>query len=196
MKRLLAILAVALMFPFATIPGCAPWIKATKKDASSEQRPEAEMEEDANWSGDFPRGKRAKDSAGGDQARKLSPEELEKMLPPPPPSYKGESGEARRALPASPKELLEKEEINASALEFAKGIPNVKHVKTCFSKMFGGWYLHLYVTKGKKMTLQHYTWNTVTREWDVSMAVKELPLENLEYHLKGEVGDEQCTVLK
>ncbi|MFH1115932.1 MAG: hypothetical protein V1792_18630 [Pseudomonadota bacterium] len=190
MKRLLAVLAVGLMLPLAAGPGCAPWIKATKEDASRKQSPGAQMGDAAAG------GKRAKEPAEEGAPRKLSPEELEKMLPPPPPSLKGESGEGKRALPASPKELLEKEEINASALEFAKGIPNVKHVKTCFSKMFGGWYLHLYTPKGKKMGLLHYTWNSVTREWDVSMAVKDLPLENLEHHLKGEVGDEQCTVLK
>jgi hypothetical protein len=196
MKRLLAVLAVALMLPLAAITGCAPGIKATKPSASPEKAPGAVMEEVSKLGPAAPGDKTTEDSAVASQTEKLSPEELEKMLPPPPPSYKRDSAEATRALPASPKELLEKEEINASALEFAKGIPNVKHVKTCFSRMFGGWYLHLYVAKGKKIALQHYSWNPVSREWDVSMAVKELPLENLEHHLRGEVGDEQCSVLK
>ncbi len=197
MKRLLAVFAVAMMFPFAAIPGCAPGIKATKPAASSAMAPGAETGERPEWGDKAPGSKGAEDSAGEDQSGKTSPKEWEKTLPPPPPSYRNrESQEARRALPASPKELFEKEEINASALEFAKQIPNVKHVKTCFSKMFGGWYLHLYVTKGKKIALQHYSWNPVSKEWDVSMSVKELPIKSLEYHLKGEVGDEQCTVLK
>jgi len=193
MKRLLAVLAVALMFPLAAIPGCAPWFQTTKPSESLVKAPGGEH---SDWGPAAPSDKRLEDSAGSSQSGKLSPDELEKMLPPPPPSYKRDSAQATRALPASPKELIEKEKINASGLEFAKGIPNVKHIKTCFSRMFGGWYLHLYVTKGKKVALQHYTWNPGSREWDVSMAVKELPLENLERHLRQEVGDEQCTVLK
>jgi len=196
MKRLLAVLAVALMLPLAAISGCAPGVKAPKPSASAEQAPGAEREDVPKLGPAAPGDKRPEDPAVASQSGKLSPEELEKMLPPPPPSYKRDSADAARALPASPKELIEKEEINASALQFAKEIPNVKHIKTCFSKMFGGWYLHLYVTKGKKVALQHYSWNTLSREWDVSMAVKELPLENVERHLRQEVGDEQCTVLK
>ncbi|MBM3302190.1 MAG: hypothetical protein FJY85_19845 [Deltaproteobacteria bacterium] len=102
----------------------------------------------------------------------------------------------RRALPPTPRESLERDEINSSAQEFAKGVPDVQHIKTCFSKVFGGWYLHLYVKKGKQIALQHYTWNPVTKEWEVSLAVKELPVENLEHHLRGEIEDERCTVLK
>ncbi|MDQ7782463.1 MAG: hypothetical protein RDU20_06280 [Desulfomonilaceae bacterium] len=181
MKRLLAVFAVALVVLLAVISGCVPGMKAAKPSVDPEQVPGTQG---------------AEVPESGAQPGKLSPEELDKMLPPPPPSYKRDSPAGAPAPPASPRELNEKEEINASALEFAKGIPNVKHVKTCYSKMFGGWYLHLYVTKGKKIALQHYSWNPVSKEWDVSMAVKELPQDNLEYHLKGEVGDEQCTVLK
>lgn len=193
MKRLLAILAVALMLPLAAIPGCAPGIKATKPSANAEKAPSPETEDVQKLGPAAPGDKGTEAPAVPSQPGKLSPEELEKMLPPPPPSYKRKTAEA---LPASPKELLEKEEINASALQFAKEIPDVKHIKTCFSKMFGGWYLHLYVTKGKKPYLQHYSWNPVTREWEVSMAMKDLPVDNVESHLKQEVGDEQCTVLK
>ena len=93
-------------------------------------------------------------------------------------------------------ELLQKEEINQAALKFAKEIPNVKYIKTCFSKIYGGWYLLLYVEKGKKISLQQYSWNEKSKEWDVVYQVKEVPASQLEYHLKGEVGDEKCFLLK
>ena len=182
MKRLLTVLAVVLVIPLALFQGCIPGLKATKPTQSSELSPDAKNVENA-----------PEPSAPG----KLSEEELEKLLPPPPPSYeKRKSGDGKMAMPVTSKEMLEKEEINASALRFAKEIPNVKHVKTCFSKMFGGWYLDLFVTKGKKIVKQNYSWNPVTREWDISLAPKEVPQDKLEYYLRGEVTDERCSVLK
>jgi hypothetical protein len=181
MKRLLTVLAVTVAILLAGILGCVPGIKSTKPTSDSDLK---SVDKTAEYS-----------SEETSKPKKLTQEDLEKMLPPPPPSYK-KNGDGNKALPVGPKEMLLKEEINASALEFAKQIPGVIHVKTCFSKVFGGWYLHLYVKKGKKISLQHYTWNAVTKEWDVSLSVKELPLENLEHHVKGEVGDEKCTVLK
>lgn len=181
MKRLLTVLAVTVAIPLVGILGCAPGIKSTKSTSDADLE---SVDKTAEYS---------KETS---EPRKLTQEDLEKMLPPPPPNYKRGSADGNQALPVGPREMLLREEINASALEFAKQVPNVEHVKTCFSKVFGGWYLHLYVKKGKKVSLQHYTWNAVTKEWDVSLTVEELPMENLEHHVKGEVGDEKCTVLK
>jgi hypothetical protein len=115
-------------------------------------------------------------------------------LPPPPPDFK--ESESRRQPGSDPLELRQKEEINQAALKFAKEIPNVKHIKTCFSKIYGGWYLLLYLEAGKKISLQQYSWNDKSKEWDVVYHVKEVPAKQLEHHLKGEVGDERCFVLK
>lgn len=109
--------------------------------------------------------------------------------PPPPPS---EDSAARSAF-----DLRLKDEIEASALEFAKNFSNVQHVKICYSKLFGGWYLFLYISKGKKVSLQHYSWNPKTSEWEISHNFKELiPKEQLKFHLRGELADEKCYILK
>ena len=115
-------------------------------------------------------------------------------LPPPPPDYKPPS--LSEGLLEGPPDLSWKDEINASALEFSKSIPNVKHVKTCFSKLYGGWYLILYTEKSKKIGLEQYSWNPKSKEWEPSFQLKEIPAKQLEYHLKGEVDDEKCFVLK
>lgn len=114
-------------------------------------------------------------------------------LPPPPPDFR--EG-AAAATATDPPELRQKEEINQAALKFAREIPNVKHIKTCFSKVYGGWYLLLYIESGKKISLQQYSWNEKSKEWDVVYHVKEVPEKQLEHHLKGEVGDEKCFILK
>ncbi len=118
----------------------------------------------------------------------------ENQLPPPPPDYKPPS--LSEGLLEGPPDLSWKDEINASALQFAKHIPNVKHVKTCYSKLYGPWYLILYIEKAKKIRLEQYSWNANTKEWEPSFQLKELPAKQLEYHLKGEVDDEKCFVLK
>ncbi len=113
--------------------------------------------------------------------------------PPPPPDYVSNKGTDKASdMP----ELLQKEEINQAAIKFAREIPNVKYIKTCFSKIYGGWYLLLYIDTGKKISLQQYSWNDKSKEWDVVYQVKEIPAGQLDYHLKGEVGDEKCFLLK
>ena len=176
MKWLTHVLAAILMLFAAVILGCVPGTKFAKSTPSPD---------DGTVTATL-----------GKEDSKSSAAEWEK--PPPSASEPREKTPAtpKRALPASPREMRNKDEINAAALEFAKGIPDVMHVKTCFSKVFGGWYLHLYLKKGKKISLQHYSWNPVTKEWDVSLAVKEIPVDSLEYHLKSEIGDEKCTTLK
>jgi len=134
--------------------------------------------------------------AASGQAPKLTDEELDKRLPPPPPFYKPPGSPDQTVSSGGLIEPAMKEEINETALRFAKEIPNVKHVKTCFSKLYGGWYLNLYVQEGKKTVVQQYSWEPESKEWKVLLPPKEVPLNLLEHHLKGEVADEKCYLLK
>lgn len=89
-----------------------------------------------------------------------------------------------------------KDEINRSALEFAKNIPNVKHIKTCFSQINGGWYMIIYIERGKKISFEHYLWNKADQQWELVYRHKDLPPNQLEFHYKSELGDEKCFPLK
>lgn len=93
-------------------------------------------------------------------------------------------------------ELGNKDEVSAAALAFAQGVPNAKHVKTCYSKVAGGWSLFLYVEKGKKFIEQEYAWNKQSREWEFYAARKNLPANKIDIYLKGELPDEKCFVLR
>lgn len=89
-----------------------------------------------------------------------------------------------------------KDEINRSALEFAgKSVPHVKFIKTCYSQS-GGWNLFAYAQRGKKTSFDQYVWNKESQQWELIYHQKDLPANQLEFHLKGEVGDEKCFVLK
>ena len=131
------------------------------------------------------------------QGSQLTDKELDQRLPPPPPFYKPpRSQDGTAPADESFVESGMKLEIDEAALRFAKEIPNVQHVKTCFSKLYGGRYLLLYVKQGKK-TLEHqYSWDAENKQWKVSLAPKEVPPNLLEFHLKGEVADEKCFLLK
>lgn len=108
--------------------------------------------------------------------------------PPPPPEDKGADVKV---------DLSRKTEVSDAALAFAKGLPDVKHVKICHSRLYGkGWYLFLYTDKAKKIYLQQYSWNERTREWDANPLRIEVPREKLEHHLQVELDDEKCFVLK
>lgn len=93
-------------------------------------------------------------------------------------------------------DLGEKDEVNQAGLKFAENIAGVKHVKTCYSRLYGGWYLFLYLQKGKQISLQQYSWNRKTKEWEVIYHLKSIDAEKLEHHLKTELDDEKCFVLK
>lgn len=178
MKILPNLLAIAATI----ILGCTPFLKSSKPEVSQEESVTEQPSSDQEI--------RREEPSRPPVARP------EGERPPGPGSLVGRQDLGKPAPPASTTEVMEKEEINRAALEFAKEIPDVLHVKTCYSKIFGGWYLDLFLKKGKKKALQHYTWNPATKEWEVSLPVKELTDENLDFHLKGQVGDEKCTVLK
>jgi hypothetical protein len=180
MKAAIAVLGMTLVFLAPIISGCVPGLQATKP--SGEDTAAAGPKE--------PRG--AQDPA---RASKASGKEIEGQLPPPPPDYKP----SRAGDIEGPPDLSFNAEINQSALDFAKNIPNVKHAKTCFSKVYGGasgWYLILYIQKGKKITLEQYSWSPGTKEWEFSYGPKEVSADQLEFQLKGEVPGEKCFRLK
>ena len=88
-------------------------------------------------------------------------------------------------------------EVNQSALEFAKNFPDVRAIRTCYSKLYGGWNLDLFVGKGKKVDKQQFSWNSKTKEWDLtSYEKKQIQFDRLEYYLDTELVDEKCFVLK
>jgi hypothetical protein len=115
--------------------------------------------------------------------------------PPPPPAYLPPPPPDREKISEGSVDLRLKDEVNEAAMRFAKEIPNVKHIKTCFSKLYGGWYLMLYRQEGKKILFQQFSWNDRSKEWEASYQ-QQLPAKQLDYHLKGEVADEKCFRLK
>ncbi len=178
MKAALTLSIAVCVSLFLAMSGCMPSLQMSKPSS-----PEVSGSEAKNGpSAESPTGAAKPDGTA------------EPQLPPPPPDYKPPS--LSEGLLEGPPDLSWKDEINASALEFAKNIPNVKHVKTCYSKLYGPWYLILYIEKAKKISLQQYSWNAKSKEWEPSFQLKELPAKQLEYHLKGEVADEKCFVLK
>lgn len=169
------ILALAAAF----VLGCVPGIRSVKPTGETNQAPASSgVEEGAPTAPE-----QAKTSEGEQPPSRPVP-----YKPPPPPT------EAQGTIGAI--DLRLKDEVNEAALKFAKNIPGVEHIKTCYSKLYGGWYLFLYLKRGKKISLQQYSWNEKTKEWEIIYQLKELPPERLEYHLKGEVDDEKCFILK
>jgi hypothetical protein len=171
--------AVILALAAAFILGCVPGIRSVKQAGETDQAPASSgVEEGA--------------PAAPEQAKKSvgegAPSQPAPYTPPPPPDA------AQGTLGAI--DLRLKDEVNEAALNFAKNISGVEHIKTCYSKLYGGWYLFLYLKKGKKISLQQYSWNEKTKEWEIIYQLKELAADRLEYHLKGEVDDEKCFVLK
>jgi hypothetical protein len=96
-----------------------------------------------------------------------------------------------------PADLQLKDEVNRAALEFAeKNVRDVEHVKTCFSRVDGVWNMMLYVRKKKRMSVQQFVWNKESREWEPTFKAPDMALNEVEFHLKGELSDEKCFVLK
>lgn len=100
----------------------------------------------------------------------------------------------------SSNELNSRQEVNQAALEFTanQNIPNVRGVKTCYSKLDGGWSLYIYVAKGKKAAYHQFLWNPKGKEWEPipAMDQKEIPADQLKYYFESQVNNETCSVLK
>lgn len=171
--------AVILALAAAFVLGCVPGIRSVKPAEDTDQAPASSgVEEGAPTAPEQAR------RAEGDRGPAARPP----YEPPPPPD------DTQATLGAI--DLRLKDVVNEAALKFAKNVSGVQHVKTCYSKLYGGWYLFLYLKKGKKISLQQYSWNEKTNEWEIIYQLKELSPDRLEYHLKGEVDDEKCFVLK
>jgi hypothetical protein len=118
-------------------------------------------------------------------------------VPPPEPRYEPPAPTDRDKLLGGGVDPREKAEVTDSALEFArKNVPTAKHIKVCFSKVYGGWYMLLFSQKGKKMSMDHWNWNSKTKEWEVLNQEKNLPPERVENELRGDLQGEKCFVLK
>ncbi|MGO9571728.1 MAG: hypothetical protein ACLP5H_29735, partial [Desulfomonilaceae bacterium] len=176
MKAALSILAATLILAALLLLGCVPGLQSAKPPTEAEppSGPQGQSEQ-----AEPPKAPMAP-GQGADQAATPPPPAY---LPPPPPG--------REQISEAAVDLRLKDEVNEAAMRFAKEIPSVKYVKTCFSKLYGGWYLMLYVEKGKKISLEQFSWNTKSKEWEVAGRF-QVPPKQLEYHLKGEVADEKC----
>ena len=180
MKAALSLLAVTLILAALLLLGCVPGLQSAKAPTQGEPplAPQGQSEQ-----AEPPKAPMASDQ-GADPA---APRPRPAALPPPP-----RDGEK---ISEGVVDLRVKDEVNEAAMRFAKEIPNVKHIKTCYSKLYGGWYLMLYRQEGKKILLQQFSWNDRSKEWDASYN-KVLLSKELEGHLKGEVADEKCFRLK
>jgi hypothetical protein len=170
------VLTVALFIVIgALMQACIPGIRSAKPPGESVQSPPP--------------------AAPGTVAAPPPPEKgKEEKSAPSKPEYKPPPPPEKSSL--SPIELREKEAVNEAALKFAKNLQGVEHIKTCYSKLYGGWYVFYYLKKGKSISVHEYSWNPKTEEWELIWHLKDLPPERLESHVKGEVDDEKCFVLK
>lgn len=181
MRTTLVILFAGLWVGAAFLNGCVPLLKLAKLQQGEERAAQVKPGQETG--------------AATEKQPLPPPEEIDKSLPPPPKDY--------RPSPSSPTQSIdavdsrEKEEIRESALRFAKEFQDVKHMKTCFSKEFGGWYLILYTQKGKKFSVQHFAWNSRTREFEPSAPSRLLLTQKeLEQQLDAPIGGETCFRLK
>jgi hypothetical protein len=175
MKAALSFLAVALTLTALLLLGCVPGLQSAKPAADGDAFPPPEQADGAKAP--------APSEPGADQA-----------TPPPPPQYIPPPPPDREKISEATMDLRMKDEVNEAAMRFAKEFPNVTNVKTCYSKLYGGWYLFLYHKKGKGFVFDQFSWNAKSREWEPAGQFK-VP-GKLEQHLKGEVADEKCSVLK
>jgi len=180
MKAALSLLAATLILAALLLLGCVPGLQSAKAPTQGEPPlgPQGQSEQ-----AEPPKAPMASDQ-GADPAATPPPPAY---LPPPPPD--------REKISEAVVDLRVKDEVNEAAMRFAKEIPNVKHIKTCYSKTYEGWYLFLYHQKGKKMVFDQFSWNAKSKEWEVAGQF-EVPAKQLDHHLKGEVADEKCFLLK
>jgi hypothetical protein len=185
MKAASIVLAAVFVSLLLAASGCVPGLQITKPPAEEAPSPAAKS------------GAPGESSTGAKQPSDKN-KTAEKELPPTP--YENKPPALREGPLEGLPDLSWKDEIRESALEFAKNIPHVKHAKICFSKLYGGeggWYLILYVEKAKKkMGLEQYSWNPRYKEWEPSFQLKEIPANQVEIRLKGEVQGEKCFIIK
>jgi len=145
------LLATASVIAVILMVGCVPGLRSTKSPPTANQPAD--------------RAKANSASALEKPSEKPSLDKENLLAPPPPPGTASSLTGARMPTVKS-SDLVDKEEVGAAALLFAQGVPNAKHVKTCYSKVAGGWSLFIYVEKGKKFIEQEYARNKENREWE------------------------------
>jgi hypothetical protein len=181
MKAALSFLAATLILAALLLPGCVPGLQSAKPATQGEPplAPQGQSEQ-----AEPPKAPMASDQ-GADPA-----------APPPPPAYLPPPPPDREKISEAAVDLRMKDEVNEAAMRFIKEMPNVKHAKTCYSKLYGPWYLIVYRQEKKKISVQQYSWNDKSKEWEVTGPPFEVPAKQLDYQLKGEVADEKCFRLK
>ena len=193
-RRLLFILI--LSFVIAPLHGCVgPF--AVKKKTNDQQLPA--IGQDSIKKAEIPKNK-SEIPPEGESESLPKPHDSDKDLLPTPAKRADKEPEYKPPPPQSaidPLALRDKDEINRSALEFAKSNhKNAQHVKTCYSKMFGGWYVLIYVKNKGKYNLNQYSWNRKTREWEFMYINKNISVKQLKTLLEVPVADEKCFLLK
>jgi len=181
MKAVLSALVLLSFFCTVSIVGCVPWLRSSKTSSPTEPAANAKV---------------APDRAGSTKSSEPSKSELDRLLAPPPPPDKLAAGQGERRTLIKPSDFAGRDEVSQAALMLAQGLKDVKHVKTCYSKSSGGWFLLLYVPKGNKIVEQEYFWNKDTKEWELYGHRKDLPAKEMNSYLKAELPDEKCFVLK
>jgi hypothetical protein len=188
-----------LVIAAALLYGCVGIFPLTKKTSDTPPSPpetesvqKAEIPEDTTKERPAdelpPPPKRRSESRGAKDDLLPVPGDKAKYDPPPPPP-------ADKSV-VTVLALRDKDEINRSALKFSKNFKNVEHVRTCYSKLFGGWYVLMYIKNKKNYDLNQYSWNSKTKEWELMYINKSISVKKLEYLLKSEVVDEKCFLLK
>ena len=173
---LIALVLLSFLSTFGTV-GCVPGLRSTKPTSPPEAVADA-------------KGAPAASTKGQDVPKK----ELERLLATPPPPDKLVRGDTKPLI--KPSDLSGQDEVRQAALNFAQGLKNVKHVRVCYSKAYGGWFLLAYVPGGKKTIQQEYTWNKNTKEWEIYGPQRAFPTKDLDSYLKSELPDEKCILLK
>ncbi len=189
MKNLVSFALVSMLtVALCVLPGCVRLLQTTKptaEKAASQSQDTISPSDDDNPTEEALR----KPTAAGAGEPEESPTPPSSPAPPvsTPPPPPPEEGDASPSI-----DPQEADAVNRAALVFAKNIKGVQHIKTCYSKLYGGWYLLLYVQQGKNISLQQYSWNPKSREWEVIYQLKELPKDQVKFHFEDEVGDEKC----
>jgi hypothetical protein len=173
---LIALVLLSFLSALGTV-GCVPGLRSTKSNSPPEAVADAKEVPAASTKG-----------------QGVPKKELDRLLATPPPPDKLVPGHKRPLIKLS--DLSGQEEVRKAALRFAQGLKNVKHVRVCYSKAYGGWFLLTYVPGGKKTVQQEYSWNKDTKEWELSGSQRAFPTKDLDSYLKSELPDEKCILLK
>lgn len=181
MKSASTILTCIIIIAFALAGGCG----------TSQRHTKPSLDQTAGSKSPAAAADTSQNNAGDRQKPGQAP------VPPPEPRYEPPGPTDRDRLLEGGVDPREKAEVTESALEFArKNVPGAKHLKVCYSKLYGGWYMLLFTQKGKKISKEHFSWNQKTKEWEVLVQTKDVSPQQLEFELKGDVAGEKCFLLK